>query len=68
VKTSIEKEADGSTVCNKWRGYIDAGTKLPKKVEWWQKRTEQEYHLLTTIKVAYPAAVEIQTAIRDAGF
>jgi hypothetical protein len=63
-----EKKPDGPAVYNRWRGYVNIETKLPKKIEWWEKRTEEEYKLLTIIKVAYPTAVEIQTAVRDAGF
>jgi hypothetical protein len=64
--TWTEKEPDGSMVYNRWRGYIDPETRLPKKIEWWEKRAEEEYKLLTIIKVAYPTAVEIQAAIGDA--
>ena len=66
--TWTEKEPDGSMVYNRWRGYIDPETRLPKKIEWWEKRAEEEYKLLTIIKIAYPTAVEIQTVIREAGF
>lgn len=63
-----EKGPDGSIVHNKWRGYIDTETKLPRKVERWEKRAEEEFKLLTIIKVVYPTAVEIQAVIRNAGF
>ena len=64
-----DPEPDGSIVYNKWRGYIDVETKLPRKVEWWEKkRVEEEYLLLTIIKVAYPTAAEIQVAVGDVGF
>jgi hypothetical protein len=61
---------DGSIVVyNKWRGYIDIEKKLPRKIEWWEKKhAEDEYGLLTIIKLSYPTAAEIQAAIREVGF
>ena len=65
----MEKAVDGSIVYQKWRGYIDTETKLPKRVERWIKLArEKEYELENVMKVAYPTAVEVQAAIRDAGF
>jgi len=65
----IEKKLGGSIVYKKWRGYIDVETKLPKRVERREKRTqEEEYELLTFTTVAYPTAVEIRVVIKDAGF
>ena len=63
-----EKALDGSIVYNKWRFYIDIRTKLPNRVERWEKPVKEEYKLLTVIKVAYPTAVEIRSVIEDAGF
>ena len=62
------KELDGSTVHNKWRGYIDIDTNLPKRIEWWEKRDKEEYNLLTVIKVDYPTTGEVRAVIREAGF
>ncbi len=65
----VEKKFGGSMNYHKWRGYIDTETKLPARVERWEKHTnEEEYKLLAIIKVAYPDAVEIQSVIDDAGF
>ncbi|GAG13943.1 unnamed protein product, partial [marine sediment metagenome] len=63
-----EKRLGGKIVHRKWRGYIDIETKLPKRVEQWIKLAKEEYKLLTVMKAAYPATVEVQAAIRDAGF
>ena len=64
-----EKTLGGSAVYKKWRGYIDAETKTPKRIErWWKQAEETEYKLVTIIKVTYPTATEIQTVIREAGF
>ena len=57
-----------SVVHKKWRGYLDAETMLPKRIERWEKLTEGEvYELLTVTEVAYPTTDEVHTAIRDAG-
>jgi len=64
-----EKELIGSIVYNKWRGYIDIRTKLPKRIERWEKGAkEAEYELLTITRVAYPTTVEVRAAIEDGGF
>jgi hypothetical protein len=60
---------DGSMVYNKWRAEVDVETKLPGKIEWWdKKRAEDKYELLTIIKLVYPDTTKIQAAIKDAGF
>jgi RNA polymerase sigma factor (sigma-70 family) len=63
-----EKTLRGSTTHKKWRGYLDAETKLPKRIERWEKLPEEEvYELSTVTEVAYPKTEDIQTAIGDAG-
>jgi hypothetical protein len=61
---------DGSVIIHrKWRGYIDIKTKLPRRIEWWEKQAEEkEYKLVTIIKATYPTAIEIQATISEAGF
>jgi len=64
----IEKSLVGSIIHRKWRGYIDIETKLPKRIEWWEKYAkEEEYKLLTITKVTYPTVVEIRAATEDVG-
>ena len=63
-----EKTLAGFVAHNKWRGYIDIDTKLPRRVEQWQKRSGEEYELTTVIKVTYPTAAEIQAVVNDMGF
>lgn len=66
--TWMEKALDGSIVYRKWRGYINTETKFPVRVERWIKLAKGEYELKNVMKVTYPGAVEMQAAIRDAGF
>jgi hypothetical protein len=65
----MNKGLGGSAIIHrKWRGYIDVKTKLPRRIEWWEKQAEEtEYRLVTIIKVTYPTAVEIRAVIREAG-
>ncbi len=64
-----DKGLNGSIIHRRWRGYIGIKTKLPKRIEWWEKLAEdEEYELTTVINVDYPSTSEIQDAIEDAGF
>ncbi|MHC4193105.1 MAG: hypothetical protein ACYSP9_02880 [Planctomycetota bacterium] len=63
-----EKSASGSAVYRKWRGYVDAETRLPKRIEWWMQTEEGQYQLLTVKEVTYLSADQIRTVIKDAGF
>jgi hypothetical protein len=62
-----EKKLDGSVVYNKWRGYIDTETKLPKRIERWEKGPKEEDKLITVTQIAYPTIVEVRAALKDAG-
>jgi hypothetical protein len=63
-----QAKPDGSVVHNKWRGYIEAETRLLTTMEWWEKNAgDEEYNLLNIIKVSYPTAAEIKTLISEAG-
>ncbi|HUW17926.1 MAG TPA: hypothetical protein VMW16_01335 [Sedimentisphaerales bacterium] len=65
----LEKRPDGSTVHNKWRGYIDSQTKLPRRIERWERRSEEaKYELVSIRKVGYPSGAEIEAAIKEKGF
>jgi len=64
----IEKSLTGSVIHRKWRGYIDIETKLPKRIEFWEKLAKAEYELSTVIHVTYPATGEIRAVIKDVGF
>jgi hypothetical protein len=63
-----EAKPDGSVVYNKWRGYVEPDTRLPIRVEFWQKNAaDEEYNLLDFAKVSYPTTAEIKTLISEAG-
>ena len=56
-----------SGIYNKWRAYVEK--KLPTRIEWWEKkRAEEDYELLTIIRLDYLSTTKVQAAIRDAGF
>ncbi len=64
-----EKSLSGSLIHRKWRGYIEIGTKLPVRIEWYDKRvTEEEYSLINTATLAYPETSEILSLTRSIGF
>jgi hypothetical protein len=64
-----EKIIGGSIMHNKWRGYLDIKTTLPRRIERWQRLPrEDEYELLIATEVVLPTTVEVQAAIRNAGF
>ena len=64
-----EKDSTGSTVSKKWFYHIDSQTKLPLRIEQTQKSAaEEEYELITVLKITYPGPVEIQSAVENAGF
>jgi hypothetical protein len=64
----VENRLSSSMVYRKWRGYIDTETKLPKRIEHWEKYSgEEEYELISVIELAYPSTLEIQTVISNIG-
>ncbi|KKN06384.1 hypothetical protein LCGC14_1077710, partial [marine sediment metagenome] len=44
----VSKSSHGDPVYNKWRCFIESDTKLPKKIEAWEKMADEEYKLATT--------------------
>ena len=51
----------------KWRVFVDAGTKLPKRAEWYSKfEPEGEYKFETFSVVTYPNESQIKVLIRNA--
>lgn len=51
----------------KWRVFVDAGTKLPKRVEWYSKfEPEGEYKFETFSVFTYPNENQIKVLIRNA--
>ena len=64
-----EKSLSGSLIHRKWRCYIEIGTKLPVRIEWYEKgATEEEYSLISTAILAYPETSEILSLTRSIGF
>jgi hypothetical protein len=63
-----QERPDASVAYIKWRGFIDIETRLPKRVELWEKASEGKYGLLRITEIRYPTANEVEAAIRGAGF
>ena len=58
----------GKTMERKWRGYLNAYTKLPYQVEWWDKLPGQEFKKITMTLISYPKNDEVLSQIRTEGF
>jgi len=59
--------ASGSIKLRKWRAFLDSGTNLPKRAEWYSKlQSEDEYKFETFAVVTYPSDGQIQVLIRTA--
>jgi hypothetical protein len=57
----------GAIRLRKWRVFVDAGTKLPERVEWYSKfEPEGEYKFETFSVVTYPNESQIKVLIRNA--
>jgi hypothetical protein len=59
-----KKTYDGSTVLKKWRVFVQVQTKLPSKVEWYQKTEfDEDFTLMQVTSVDYPSITEIQDTV-----
>lgn len=61
-------DSHGVPVYSKLRCCIENDTKLPKKIEWWQKQADEEYKLTNIFEFDYPTENKIQLIIEEAGF
>ncbi len=67
--TWVERKYGGSVVFIKWRVFVNSDTNLPRRIEWYQRLdTENEYTLMTLIKVECLSDDEVQTVIKKASF
>ena len=62
-----QKETSSEAIeSRKWRVFVDAGTNLPKRAEWYSKlKPEEEYKLETFAVVTYPGENQIKILIRN---
>ncbi len=52
----------------RWRGYLNAYTKRPYRIEWWDKLPGEDFTLTTIMLIHYPENEEILERIRAEGF
>ncbi len=65
----LENSVKGNIIYNRWRCFVEPDTKLPRRVEHWQKQSKNdEYKPITIINVIYPTDNEIGLVIQNAGF
>ena len=58
----------GRQIKRKWRGYLNAYSKLPYRIEWWDQLPGQEFMKMTTVLIGYPENEEVLERIRAEGF
>ncbi len=64
-----EKQPDRSVISKKWRVFIEAGTNLPLKVEFYSKPSvEGDYSLESQIMVEYPSDSQIKSILKEYSF
>jgi len=66
-----EKSHYGITVFKKWRVFVDPKTKLPQKIEWYEKSAadaDGEYVLILVTVVEYLSNSGMQTILEEASF
>jgi len=67
--TWVEKRYDGSIKLKKWRVFVDPGTNLPQRTEFYERiPTDNEYTLESVMVVEYLSDSEIQAVIKDSSF
>ncbi len=67
--TWTEQSLSGAAIYEKWRGYIDAETKLPVRIERWKRISLQgQYELESITNVSYPETFSTQTIMEEPDF
>lgn len=56
------------TIQSKWRGYLDADSYLPYRIERLEKISEQEFELVTILLVSYPSEAQCLEKLKQEGF
>ena len=60
--------SEDSDVQQKWRGFIDTRTNLPKRTERYRKKDNEQSFVLTTItKIEYPSDAELSSVLMANG-
>ena len=64
-----EETIGGPLLHLKWRGLIESQTKLPRRIELYEKDdVDQEYELVTVTEALYPETDMIQNLLHEIGF
>ncbi len=63
------KGYDGFLIFNKWRFFVDSKTNLPERTEFYQKLpADNEYVLISSMKIEYLSDTEMQTTVEEVFF
>jgi hypothetical protein len=66
--TWTEKSYTG-VVYKKWQAFVDPGTKLPRRVDLYQKQSaEDQYSLVSMQQIKYLTDAQIETVVKDVSF
>jgi len=66
--TWTETAQSTKAIERRWRGYLNAYTKRPYRIEWWDKLPGEDFILTTIMLIHYPENEEILERIRAEGF
>ncbi|HOK65344.1 MAG TPA: hypothetical protein PK054_04055 [Anaerohalosphaeraceae bacterium] len=66
--TWTDYSALGRPVERRWRGYLDARSKYPLRIEWWEKLGEGPFEKITSTTIRYPQETEVLARIAAEGF
>ena len=66
--TWTDFSSSGQPIERRWRGYLDAKTKYPIRIEWWEKLGNEPFRRITSTTIRYPTDEEVLARIAAEGF
>jgi hypothetical protein len=66
--TWTDYSALGRSVQRRWRGVLDAKTKFPLRIEWWEKLDNRPFEKISSTIIRYPQESEVLSRIAAEGF
>ncbi len=66
--TWTDFSALGYPIERRWRGYLDTRTKLPVRIDWWERLESHPFQKVSTTLIRYPQEAEVLSRIAAEGF
>ncbi|MEJ5259112.1 MAG: hypothetical protein WHS88_02870 [Anaerohalosphaeraceae bacterium] len=66
--TWTDFSALGYPIERRWRGYLDTRTKLPVRIDWWERLEHHPFQKVSTTLIRYPQDAEVLSRIAAEGF